>query len=48
LNGFVQSVQIDGATLHRVRVGPFRGIDDMNRSRITLGKNNISSAVVRP
>jgi len=48
LSGFVQAVQIDGTTLHRVRVGPFRGIDDMNRSRITLGKNNIASAVVRP
>jgi len=48
LNGFVQPVQIDGVTLHRVRVGPFRGIDEMNRSRITLGKGNISSAVVRP
>jgi len=48
LNGFVQPVQIDGVTLHRVRVGPFRGIDDMNRSRIALGKGNISSAVVRP
>jgi len=48
LNGFVQPVQIDGVTLHRVRVGPFRGIDEMNQSRITLGKSNISSAVVRP
>jgi len=48
LNGFVQPVQVNGVTLHRVRVGPFRGIDDMNQSRITLGKGNISSAVVRP
>jgi len=48
LNGFVQPVQVDGVTLHRVRVGPFRGIDEMNRSRIALGKGNISSAVVRP
>jgi len=48
LNGFVQAVQVDGTTLHRVRVGPFRGIDEMNRSRITLGKGGIPSAVVRP
>jgi len=48
LNGFVQPVQVDGVTLHRVRVGPFHGIDEMNQSRIALGKGNISSAVVRP
>jgi len=48
LNGFVQSAQADGATLYRVRVGPFRGIDEMNRARTRLGRENIASAVVRP
>jgi len=48
LDSFVQSVQVDGALLHRVRVGPFRGIDEMNRSRIVLGKSSIPSEVVRP
>jgi len=48
LNGFVQPVQVNGATLHRVRVGPFRGIDEMNQSRTTLGRSNIPVSVVRP
>jgi len=44
----VQTAKLDGSPLYRVRVGPFRGIDEMNRSRIQLSQAKIDSAVVRP
>lgn len=44
----VQKAQVNGATLYRVRVGPFKGIDEMNRSRVRLGEARIDSSVVRP
>jgi cell division protein FtsN len=43
----VQKAQVNGATINRVRVGPFKGIDDMNRSRARLGEEKIASSVVR-
>src|SRR3546814_15470364 len=44
----VQKGQSNGSTIHRVRVGPFKGIDEMNRSRARLGEEKIVSTVVRP
>ncbi|MBF6616959.1 SPOR domain-containing protein [Pollutimonas thiosulfatoxidans] len=44
----VQQAQSNGATINRVRVGPFKGIDEMNRSRARLGAEKIESSVVRP
>ncbi|MAK55237.1 MAG: cell division protein [Pusillimonas sp.] len=44
----VQSAQVNGATLYRVRLGPFRGIDEMNQARAELSKASIESSVVRP
>lgn len=44
----VQKAQVNGATVNRVRVGPFKGIDEMNRSRARLGAEKIDSSVVRP
>lgn len=44
----VQQAQVNGSTIHRVRVGPFKGIDEMNRSRVRLGEAKIESTVVRP
>ena len=44
----VQPVQVNGSTLHRVRVGPFKGIDEMNRTRATLSNAKIETSVVRP
>lgn len=44
----VQSAQVNGSQLYRVRVGPFRGIDEMNRSRMQLSEAKIESTVVRP
>jgi cell division protein FtsN len=43
----IQKAQINGSTIHRVRVGPFKGIDEMNRSRAKLGEEKIESSVVR-
>ncbi|HEY9571507.1 MAG TPA: SPOR domain-containing protein, partial [Pusillimonas sp.] len=44
----VQKAQVNGTTVNRVRVGPFKGIDEMNRSRARLGAEKIDSSVVRP
>ncbi|MDS1139846.1 SPOR domain-containing protein [Pusillimonas sp. SM2304] len=44
----VQKAQSNGNTINRVRVGPFKGIDEMNRSRARLGEEKIESSVVRP
>jgi len=44
----VQPAQVNGGTVYRVRVGPFKGIDEMNRSRVRLGEAKIESSVVRP
>lgn len=43
----IQKAQVNGATINRVRVGPFNGIDEMNRSRVRLGEEKIDSSVVR-
>lgn len=43
----VQKAQVNGSTVNRVRVGPFKGIDEMNRSRTRLGEEQIASTVVR-
>src|SRR5690606_27777664 len=40
----LQKAQVNGGTIHRVRVGPFKGIDEMNRSRARLGSEKIDSS----
>lgn len=44
----IEQAQSNGATINRVRVGPFKGIDEMNRARTQLGNEKIESSVVRP
>lgn len=44
----IEQAQSNGATWNRVRVGPFKGIDEMNRARSILGENKIESTVIRP
>lgn len=44
----IEQTQSNGATLNRVRVGPFKGIDEMNQARIKLSAEQIESSVVRP
>jgi len=48
LSAQVQAAKVNGATINRVRVGPFKGIDAMNRARAKLGDEKIESSVVRP
>lgn len=48
LNVTVQEGPYNGATINRVRVGPFKGVDEMNRARAMLGKEKIETSVVRP
>ena len=43
----VQRAEVNGAQIHRVRVGPFARLDDMNSARVMLGENKIESAIVR-
>lgn len=47
LNATVQVAQLDGAPINRVRVGPFQGIDDLNKAREALGAEQIDTSVVR-
>lgn len=42
----VQSAQLNGSTINRVRVGPFNGLDEMNRVRARLGDEKIETSVV--
>ncbi len=44
----VQSAQVNGGTINRVRLGPFKGIDEMNRARSRLAEEKIDTSVVRP
>src|SRR5690606_11364153 len=43
-----QQGQSNGNTLTRGRVGPFQGVDEMNRSRARLGAEHVEASVVRP
>lgn len=44
----VETGEANGGPINRVRVGPFKGIDDMNQARTKLGDDKIESTVVRP
>lgn len=44
----IEQAQSNGSTINRVRAGPFKGIDEMNRARTRLGNEKIESSVVRP
>uniref|UniRef100_UPI0033413F25 SPOR domain-containing protein n=1 Tax=Castellaniella defragrans TaxID=75697 RepID=UPI0033413F25 len=48
LSVHIEQAQSNGSTINRVRVGPFKGIDEMNRARTQLGNEKIESSVVRP
>ena len=44
----VQEVNIpDKGTMHRVRVGPFRDPEEMNRARALLAQNGVQASVVK-
>ncbi|MGB6008300.1 SPOR domain-containing protein [Castellaniella sp.] len=44
----IEAGESNGAAINRVRVGPFKGIDEMNRARSKLGDEKIESSVIRP
>lgn len=45
----VRSVNLpDKGTLYRVRLGPYRSLDEVNRIKAALSQNGISAAVVKP
>lgn len=48
LDAHVEAGTSNGEPINRVRVGPFKGIDDMNRARGVLGQEKIESTVIRP
>ncbi len=43
----VEAANVNGSTVHRVRVGPFKGLDEMNKARSRLGGEKIETSVVR-
>ena len=47
LQAAVQSVTINRETLYRVRLGPYRGIDQLKAARERLKSNGYDSVVVR-
>jgi cell division protein FtsN len=44
----VQPADRDGARLYRVRLGPYRRIDDLNRTRQRLIENGVEATLVPP
>ncbi|MCX5590436.1 SPOR domain-containing protein [Alcaligenes endophyticus] len=47
LNAHIQKGELNGASIHRVRLGPFQGLDEMNRVRSKLSDEKIDTSVVR-
>ena len=47
LSARVEAANVNGTTVHRVRVGPFKGLDEMNQARSRLGGEKIDTSVVR-
>lgn len=44
----VETVDIEGkGTMHRVRLGPYGRLDDINRVRSTLASNGVDAALIR-
>lgn len=48
LDANVQAGPYEGGTINRVRVGPFSGVDQMNKAVQILSKNKIETSIVRP
>jgi len=43
----VVAAEVNGQTMHRVRIGPYAQLDDMNKARTRLAENGIEASVVR-
>lgn len=48
MDATIQAAPYNNGTINRVRVGPFSGLDDMNKARSLLGSEKIETSVVRP
>ena len=48
LEAGVQEVSIpEKGTMHRVRVGPFRSAEEMNKARVLLSQNGVQGTVIK-
>lgn len=48
VEALIQTTEVqDKGVFHRVRVGPFRAMDEVNRTRSLLAQNNIPATLVR-
>ncbi len=47
LEAQIVTADVNGTTLHRVRVGPYDGLDAMNRARARLAENGVEATVLR-
>jgi len=43
----IQRAEVNGLQVNRVRVGPFKGLDDMNKARARLAQEKITANVIR-
>ena len=43
----VSNTERDGQTLHRVRLGPYGSLEDLNKARVRVQENGIESTVIR-
>ncbi|MBU3724769.1 MAG: SPOR domain-containing protein [Burkholderiaceae bacterium] len=43
----VSNTEKDGQTLHRVRVGPYSSIEELNKAKLRVSENGIESTVIR-
>lgn len=47
LEARVIPAEVDGRPMYRVRVGPYPGLEDMNRARAKLAENGVDATVIR-
>jgi cell division protein FtsN len=47
LEAQVVTAEVSGSPLYRVRVGPYEGLDAMNRARARLAENGVEATVLR-
>lgn len=43
----ILTAEVNGQTLYRVRVGPYVGLEDMNKVRVKLAESGIEASVIR-
>lgn len=43
----ILTAEVNGQSLYRVRVGPYVGLEDMNKVRVKLAESGIEASVIR-